>query len=492
MTTLNEGGHAFPEVNSVVPKPLLDANIKNALKLAGFNGLPFEVVGNKLKDFFGDIDIATDVEDIVKFLGLSKKSSKEEFFAALNQHLEKTSVPSRVFNGFSQFHLLVPLVDKSGKQLNAFDANGKELRKPGLIQIDVFVGNLGWMKGITSGAPIESKYKASYRNVLLRSIFHSLVFPTKDPNIFERYVLNFRDGFRKDIVQKKVTKTGNVKYLPISSKPVSASPDKLASFLFGPRVKWKDIESFEKLKALFYSDKFKYPQFREEIKQDFSKEGASLPQGAGPLTERIVRRARPKVYFDLDNTLSDYDGQLARMGMKPKDTIDSVDFWATADVLPGAKELFEFAMKHFDVEVLTASPKTIEAHTGKKLWVAKNLGSIPEHITRSGKEKTAFASPNAILIDDKKENVAAFVKAGGLGILATSPQQALRELKKMTTKKITKESLDTIIRSVLKEQVLQRDAFEIVEELKTCLRRKDWESCKALVRELGSRLEGVQ
>ena len=109
-----------------------------------------------------------------------------------------------------------------------------------------------------------------------------------------------------------------------------------------------------------------------------------------------------------------------------------------------------------------------------------------------GKEKTAFASPNAILIDDKKENVAAFVKAGDLGILATSPQQALRELKKMTTKKITKESLDTIIRSVLKEQVLQRDAFEIVEELKTCLRRKDWESCKALVRELGSRLEGVQ
>ena len=51
MNILKEGGHAFPEVNSTVPKPLLDVNISNALKLAGFGGLRYEVVGNKLKDF---------------------------------------------------------------------------------------------------------------------------------------------------------------------------------------------------------------------------------------------------------------------------------------------------------------------------------------------------------------------------------------------------------------------------------------------------------
>lgn len=503
MNILKEGGHAFPEVNSTVPKPLLDVNISNALKLAGFGGLRYEVVGNKLKDFFGDIDIAVDVKDLAKFLKI-KSTDKDTFFEELKKYLDTVSTPTRIVKGLSQIHLLVPLIDKSGKQISAFDAEGKQIKgKPGLIQIDVFIGNLEWMTGINSGAPADSKFKASYRNVLLYCIFNSLVFPTGKENEFERYVMNFRDGFRKDTVIKQVTKTGKEKFEKISSKPISASPDKLANFLFGSSVRWEDMQSFEKLKALFNSPKFKYPQFRKEIAEMFSKEVSKLPQGVPNLLEQMsVFSARPqrwKVYFDLDETLSDYRGQLKKTGLKPTDTIGSIEFWETAEMLPGAKELFEYASRHYKVEVLTASPKSDEAHEGKKRWVANNLGTgIPVHITRSGKEKAAFASANSILIDDKKENVVAFQKAGGVGILATNPQHALMELKSMK-KKLTNEGLEKIIRSVLQEQLEERSStratqkycFSVLEDMKECLRKGDWEQCKKLCQVLAERLEMV-
>jgi hypothetical protein len=59
-----EGGNVFTDMNSVVPKDLLDSSIKNAMKLANFSNLRYEIVGNKSKSFFSDIDIAVDFIEI--------------------------------------------------------------------------------------------------------------------------------------------------------------------------------------------------------------------------------------------------------------------------------------------------------------------------------------------------------------------------------------------------------------------------------------------
>lgn len=286
---LVEGGGAFTEVNSAVPKPLLDANIVRALELVGLADLRYEVVGNKHKEFFGDIDIATDSSDIASLLGI-ESSSRAEFFKALQARLSPAQAATRVVPGLSQFHILSPLVDRSGNQIEAVDRDGKTTGEPGMIQIDVFVGNLEWMAGINSGAPLDSKYKAVYRNVLLSSIVGRLVFPTEDPEVFERYVLNFRDGMRKDLVRRRVARTGTVKWeaLPGGSTPVTTSPDGLAATLFGPGTRWSDIESFEKLRSKFNSPDFKFPQFRDQIIDRFSQESAKLPQGPVELQE--VRR----------------------------------------------------------------------------------------------------------------------------------------------------------------------------------------------------------
>ena len=160
------------------------------------------------------------------------------------------------------------------------------------------------------------------------------------------------------------------------------------------------------------------------------------------------------IYFDIDDTLTDYSNRLGNMiitdpetgekrPIKASDTVDNKEFWTTAKWLPGSKEMLDFAKNNFsNVEILSAVPELSKANkelTGKRFfdapidgkieWLNKNIGPIKTIWTKSGKEKAIYATPNTVLVDDKPENVIAFEKAGGIGILMDTPQNAVNKLK---------------------------------------------------------------
>lgn len=269
---LQEGGSVFDDMNSVVPKSLLEPSIERALVLANFDGLPFEVVGNKTKPFFNDIDIAVDVDDLLEYLKLPPGDTK--FWDELNEHLSRSHVEKySIIKGLKQFHILVPLIDSSGEQVNAFLPDGSRSDEPAMIQIDVFIGNLNWMKDVNSGAPESSKYKAALRNMLLASIASVVQWNIEgdEEDEYHRYVMNFRDGLKRQKI-KIVPPSGrrkNPKKVKLSDEVITAEPNDLAKILFGEGVKWSDMNSFEELYKLLTGPKFQFKKFLPDILSNF-------------------------------------------------------------------------------------------------------------------------------------------------------------------------------------------------------------------------------
>ena len=159
------------------------------------------------------------------------------------------------------------------------------------------------------------------------------------------------------------------------------------------------------------------------------------------------------VYFDIDDTLTDYSNRLGNMiitdletgekrPIKATDTVNNIEFWTSAKWLPGSKQMLDFAKNNFsNVEILSAVPELSKANkelTGKRFfddpidgkieWLNKNVGKIKTVWTKSGKEKAIYATPKTILVDDKPENIKAFEQAGGIGILMDTPQNVINKL----------------------------------------------------------------
>jgi len=282
--TLTEGGNVFETTNSVVPKVLLEPNIENAMKLANLDGLEFEIIGNKNKEFFSDIDVAVEEKILKHYL---KANSIEEVWNSLDKHLAASKVSGYSINkGLRQFHVSVPLVDSSGEQIPAFKENGSiDESQLGEIQIDIFVGSLEWMRDIDSGSPINSKFKAQYRNLLLASISSVVKWSEKGEakDQYNRYVLNFKEGLKKQKI-KVIPPTGRQKnptLEKISDEIITTNANDLAEILFGNGVKWTDLNSFEELVKLLSSSKFRFKKFLPKILEDYKsvliKRGLEVP-----------------------------------------------------------------------------------------------------------------------------------------------------------------------------------------------------------------------
>lgn len=107
----------------------------------------------------------------------------------------------------------------------------------------------------------------------------------------------------------------------------------------------------------------------------------------------------------------------------------SNEFWKTMPMMPFAKEVFEYVRQNFDDVFMLSKfvpPKKNPERLGavsylKKFWFYENICSdYPmDHIIVSDQLKSRFLPQNAVgvLIDDQKENVAEWEKAGGKGIV---------------------------------------------------------------------------
>ena len=81
--------------------------------------------------------------------------------------------------------------------------------------------------------------------------------------------------------------------------------------------------------------------------------------------------------------------------------------------MPQGKDLWNF-IKKYNPQLLTSPSRNNTSRLGKNLWVRNNLNPKPRVNFAYSADKQRFASPNSILIDDKKSNIEEWKAAGGI------------------------------------------------------------------------------
>lgn len=112
-------------------------------------------------------------------------------------------------------------------------------------------------------------------------------------------------------------------------------------------------------------------------------------------------------------------------------------FWESIPPMPDFDTYWGYIEK-YQPHILTAAPSWshtfVEVYNGKWRWVQKHIPGFPRerfHVVQR-KDKALYARVGAtrnILIDDFDQNVKAFNKAGGHGILHVSAKVSILKLK---------------------------------------------------------------
>jgi 5'(3')-deoxyribonucleotidase len=103
------------------------------------------------------------------------------------------------------------------------------------------------------------------------------------------------------------------------------------------------------------------------------------------------------------------------------------DFWINLKWLSDGHDLWDHISK-YNPTILSAPSTQNDSRVGKVDWVNRELPGVPL-ILRSAKHKKDFASPNSILIDDRKDNIDGWIGNGGEGIVHTSAAETIKTLK---------------------------------------------------------------
>lgn len=156
----------------------------------------------------------------------------------------------------------------------------------------------------------------------------------------------------------------------------------------------------------------------------------------------------PKLLVDLDGVLVNFIKQLGDLIHKDlpldyeikenwiwgKMSKAGEDFWESMPWMPEGHKLWD-AIKKYDPTILSAPTRAASSVEGKKKWLKNNLPGVPYIIEH---DKSKYAKPDAILIDDREKNIKAWEEAGGIGILHKNSDQTLKELEKIMSEKSKK------------------------------------------------------
>lgn len=178
------------------------------------------------------------------------------------------------------------------------------------------------------------------------------------------------------------------------------------------------------------------------------------PKCAEPFIQATRKtKVKPKIsmiYCDMDGVLVDFVGGINKalritphpyMNKSPwnwyrehgftDDQVNAVcteDFWANLEWTKDGKVIYSRLVDtDLPIHFLSAPMKDVDASTkGKKRWLRRYLKGHPSRIywlspVVTGRPKEYFAIPDALLIDDKDDNVDGFRAAGGQAILIARP-----------------------------------------------------------------------
>jgi hypothetical protein len=151
------------------------------------------------------------------------------------------------------------------------------------------------------------------------------------------------------------------------------------------------------------------------------------------------------IYSDMDGVITDFDKRFMKYskdipparyelenGTKAFwDLINKagVEFWSEMDWMPYGKEYWK-RIQQYNPILLSAPSQDKSSRIGKKEWVNKNLPGS-ELILAAAEEKQKYATPNHILIDDRKSNIDQWESKGGIGIRYISLSQVIEDLEKL-------------------------------------------------------------
>ena len=115
------------------------------------------------------------------------------------------------------------------------------------------------------------------------------------------------------------------------------------------------------------------------------------------------------------------------------DTVEP--FFASLPKMPNADALVEFCLENFNnVKVLTASGHTPKDGAAQKIsWYKKFYPTLEVIVVAKSPDKAAYATPRTILVDDRAKSIDPWVAAGGIGILHTSVDDTIEQLRAFLT-----------------------------------------------------------
>ena len=174
------------------------------------------------------------------------------------------------------------------------------------------------------------------------------------------------------------------------------------------------------------------------ILRNFGKQNNMIYEGL-----KTEVKEKYEIYCDMDGVLVDFERGYEELtgknirGNHVKGNADfwqpitdaGVEFWTKLKWMSDGKQLWDYIKKH-KPSLLSAPSREESSRIGKHIWVENNTPGV-NLILRAADKKQEFASPNAILIDDRADNIQRWKDAGGVGIHHTSAENTINELEKL-------------------------------------------------------------